>query len=87
MEVLFMRTLVITFLMSPFPFTPQLLLHLLRLLSSVNDVALPSLCTPERQNFEQDSFKPITPELHPLCECQHLSQLQAEDLSPQLDQH
>lgn len=85
-----MRTSAITFLMSPFPFTPQFLLHLLRLLSSVNNVALPSLCTTGKAEFgaaQQGSFKSITQKLHPLCERQHLPQLQAGDSSPQLNQH
>lgn len=48
MKVICMRIVAITFFMSPFPFIPQVLLLLLCLLSSVINVALPSLCTSGR---------------------------------------
>lgn len=67
-----MRTFTITSLMSSFPFTPQLALHLLCPLSSVTNVALPSLCTTGKAEFGavwHNSFKPTTELLPPLCDC------------------
>lgn len=67
-----MRTFSVTFLMSYFPFTPQLMLRLSCPLSSVINAALPSLCTTRKAEFGavcHNSFKPTKELFALLCDC------------------